>query len=325
MINPINIYYIYQLIDPILQLPFYIGKGKNNRLFSHEKIVKRGKYPNNNKHLYYKIKQILDQGLEVVYIKVEENLSEEDAWKLESDYEIKLRSHEIELCNLSTCGKGGNTWIYMTESQRRSSIEKLKASRPKTLDLSWRQNISKGLLGTKHSIESKRKRSEKLRGKNNPMYGKTFSLDVLEKIRMSSFGRKHTDSAKEKCRVARTGKTHTDEAKEKCRKAKLGKSLPEWVCEKMSKSHKGKKLSKEQVEKISKANRGKIRSDETKRKISDNAKLRVGSKNPNFKEISDENKIFIRNNLDKSINWIVLNLPIKMGRGRVVRFIREIS
>lgn len=28
-------YYIYALVDPINNVPFYVGKGKNKRVFSH--------------------------------------------------------------------------------------------------------------------------------------------------------------------------------------------------------------------------------------------------------------------------------------------------
>ena len=37
-----NIFYLYHLIDPRNQIPFYVGKGKNNRMYDHEKLTRRG-------------------------------------------------------------------------------------------------------------------------------------------------------------------------------------------------------------------------------------------------------------------------------------------
>lgn len=98
-------YYVYELIDPDTKLPFYVGKGKNDRMFNHECQVNNGNIPNNNKHLYNKIKKILSSNNEIIYHKIYDNLSEKDAFKKEID-----RINEIgtkNLCNLTEGGKGG--------------------------------------------------------------------------------------------------------------------------------------------------------------------------------------------------------------------------
>jgi hypothetical protein len=43
------------------------------------------------------------------------------------------------------------------------------------------------------------------------------------------------------------------------------------------------------------------------------SKLRIGTKNPNFRKIPEVNGKFISDNRNKSINWIVLNLSERMG------------
>lgn len=45
-----NVYYVYRLIDPANNLPFYIG-------MINEKSVLHSKFPNGNKLLYFKIKK----------------------------------------------------------------------------------------------------------------------------------------------------------------------------------------------------------------------------------------------------------------------------
>lgn len=279
--------------------------------------------PNHNKHLFHKIQSLISIGISITYQKIFDGLSEDEAWLREVQIEDALRGQEIELCNIARCGKGGNTWDRISVEDQQDISERLRASRPKRLTESWKRNISLGLVGTKHSEESKRKRSEKLKGENNPMYGKSFSSEALEKIRKSSIGRVASDAKKEKCRIARLGKTHTLEAKEKCRVAKLGIPLSEKTRRKMSESHRGKSLPKEHREKIAEANRGKVRDESTRLLISSRAKLRTGSKNSNYRPMEDVNIKFILENREKSINWIVTHLPIKCSRGKVERFLRS--
>lgn len=75
-------YYVYELIDPHGKT-FYIGKGSGNRMYQHIKNVKRNNLPNNNSHLYHKIKQIIDSGKSIKYNKVFKTNSEQDAFDKE--------------------------------------------------------------------------------------------------------------------------------------------------------------------------------------------------------------------------------------------------
>jgi hypothetical protein len=57
-------YYVYKLIDPRDNQVFYVGKGKGNRAYHHEREVKQGRITN-----YFKteaIKSIHNSGLKVV-------------------------------------------------------------------------------------------------------------------------------------------------------------------------------------------------------------------------------------------------------------------
>ncbi|WP_143746277.1 GIY-YIG nuclease family protein, partial [Marivita geojedonensis] len=73
-------YYVYALKDPRSNpvLPFYIGKGTGNRAWEHTINVDdtaKGR----------RIKEILDSGYEVVTTKLADDLSEEQALKLEAE------------------------------------------------------------------------------------------------------------------------------------------------------------------------------------------------------------------------------------------------
>ena len=70
MKNTINKYYVYYLIDPKDNQPFYVGKGYNGRIYLHEKRVKKGIIPNKNLYLHNSIKEILENQKEVIYKKI---------------------------------------------------------------------------------------------------------------------------------------------------------------------------------------------------------------------------------------------------------------
>jgi len=86
-------YYVYALLDPRKEheefgyLPFYIGKGKNNRAFRHLTVPNYGIKSNPGK--VYKINSIRRDGYEPICIKIKENLSEKEAYDLEDQYILK--------------------------------------------------------------------------------------------------------------------------------------------------------------------------------------------------------------------------------------------
>lgn len=70
------------LIDPRTNQPFYVGKGKNNRMLCHEREARnRDKYPHRTHH--DAIREIIESGLSIIYQKVLINVSEREALKEE--------------------------------------------------------------------------------------------------------------------------------------------------------------------------------------------------------------------------------------------------
>lgn len=91
---------------------------------------------------------------------------------------------------------------------------------PDYLSDGWVEGRSPGLIA-KHSAQM----SIKMKGENNPFYGKHHSPEVLKKISESNKGKssKHTEETKEKLRQLRLGSRHTEESKKKMSDAMKGR------------------------------------------------------------------------------------------------------
>ena len=85
-------YYVYRLVDPKNGQTFYVGKGKNNRVFAHANCALESyndvdyiPEQDDDENLKYKtIREIKDSGLEVIYIIQKYGLEERDAFIIES-------------------------------------------------------------------------------------------------------------------------------------------------------------------------------------------------------------------------------------------------
>lgn len=116
-----NSYYVYELVDPRTQEPFYIGKGKADRMHYHLKFV-----DDYNPSKQKKIAEIRQSGNEPIARKIYTNLSNDDAL---IDEKILIAYYGIEfngglLTNMTYGGDGGDTSMWFTDK----SIAKIKAS-----------------------------------------------------------------------------------------------------------------------------------------------------------------------------------------------------
>lgn len=135
------------------------------------------------------------------------------------------------------------------------------------------KKMSESHKGIKQSEETIRKRAEKLRGENNPNYGKPLSAERQKKMQESrklkgiseetrkkmseslqgeknpNYGKPMSDEQKKKLSEALKGKKHSEEAKKKISEATKGESNPfygrkhsEESLNKMRESHKGQHM-----------------------------------------------------------------------------------
>jgi hypothetical protein len=133
-------HYVYTLIDPKTSDPYYIGKGKNDRIKEHfqpNKLKTCG-----NRHKVNKIKKLRREGYDPkkYYQKVETELSKEKAFELE-----KFIISEVGIKNLTNIhegGKGGRNEKGIEKATgEKSKVSKL--TEQKASEIKWLVNNSR--------------------------------------------------------------------------------------------------------------------------------------------------------------------------------------
>lgn len=194
-----NIYYVYEWIRLDTNEPFYVGKGKGNRWCE----LKRNEKFNE-----------ISSSVECAVYKLKENLSEENAFKIEKAYIEYYRSIGLELCNIAYGGAGG-IYLYGEDNpmygrawyDENTSKDKIE---------SWKEKIRSHNVGNKNPmygisprermdeetynkwIEHKR---ESCLGKNNPNYGNNTLKKKIEnnpELRIQYYSRKGGQNGKAK-------------------------------------------------------------------------------------------------------------------------------
>lgn len=181
--------YIYGLVDPRDNHIRYVGKTKHKlekRLREH--LFKNNLETNNYKNFW--IKEILKNNLSPDIILIEE--CNEDDWQEREIYWISYYRELLgnKLTNSTDGGEGLNN----------PSIE-------------IRKKMGDTHRGHKTSDETKQKLSLKFSGKNNPMYGKKHSKEIVDKLRLLSTGKKLSDAVKKKISEICSGRIMTEEEK----------------------------------------------------------------------------------------------------------------
>ncbi len=171
-------YYVYELIDPRVSLPFYVGKGKNDRVYFHLSEKSRAKSDNERK--FNKIQKIRKDGYEPEIKIVQYFENENDAYNYEEQLIKKygrIRYNEggilTNICESSRPPKlKGKTYQEIYGDNWEEQVEKRR-----TLQME-----AGGYGPKRHTEETRRKISEKVAGKNNPSYGVPCSEERKRKI-----------------------------------------------------------------------------------------------------------------------------------------------
>ncbi|MBT3298699.1 hypothetical protein HN385_07245 [archaeon] len=166
-----NKFYVYCYYDQN-NIPFYIGKGCNNRWYYHlyesQNIKKDGNYY--NPHKSRKIKKIINEiGINAFITNniklLHTDLTEKKALKKEKELIKSIGRRDLKTGPLTNLTPGGEFCIgnYFKSEEHC-------------------QKISKTLMGHKRSFDSCLKQSGSVSGKNNPMYGKNHTNKTKQKI-----------------------------------------------------------------------------------------------------------------------------------------------
>ena len=170
-----RVYYVYAYFDENNQ-PFYIGKGKGNRMFSHlyESQSLRKDKTLYNLYKTNKIKSIInkigiDYFIENNIRILHKNLTENESLELEKNLISKYGKIIDKSGILTNITDGGEFCVgnhFKTQSHR--------------------DKISNTLIGHKRGELSKQKQSKSVSGSNNVNFGKQRSSDLKEAVRKAN-------------------------------------------------------------------------------------------------------------------------------------------
>ena len=251
-----NIFYNYIYLDPrkngIYQYgeytfeyePFYVGKGSYNQHTSHLREAKNLFLDDSKLSLKHKIliEMIKFDKVEPIILKVKDNISEIESFKLERlliSLIGRLDKKTGPLVNLTDGGEGTSGWMPSEEFKikvgerskgnsygigyKHTEHHKKRVSilhKGKMISKETREKISKSHKGKPHTEETKKKMSESFKGRIpwNKGLKNCFSEETRQKMK----GKIISDETRQKMKISNTGekngfygKTHTEETKKK--------------------------------------------------------------------------------------------------------------
>ena len=216
-------YYTYAYLRED-KTPYYIGKGKGDRIYSKSRRIKPPKDKSR-----------------IIYLK--QNLTEEEAFRHEI-YMIDVFGRKDLgtgiLQNLTNGGDGTSGWVPSEETRRKMS-GRIPSEETRAKMSEARKGEKNHNYGKTHSEETRRKISES-------QIGKTLSKEHIDKIIEGLKGRPVSEETRRKMSEALIGNTRA-----------LGKSVSEETRKKISEYHKNKYVSEETRRKIGDASKGRTK------------------------------------------------------------------
>lgn len=175
------IYYTYVYIDPrypscrygdfdFSGQPFYVGKGKNRRAWTH---LSESKNRTHNTLKYDKIHRIIDAGHQPVVTIVQDGMVESDALALEQQLISMIGTKWTisgiprgPLCNMTSGGEGTTPSEELRD--RYKNVGERNGMFGKTHTTEARQKISEFRKQFKHTVETKQRMAELRQSASNP-------------------------------------------------------------------------------------------------------------------------------------------------------------
>ena len=198
-----NIYYVYMLLDPDTMIPFYVGKGKDNRASTHFKIKKKSDNPRKDKVIV----EIFSRNKIPLIKYVYKYLPEDEAYNQEESLIKSYGRMSFEkngiLTNITINSRPpsqkGRKKVF-TETHKKNLSKSLKG-KPKTLP-GWNKGLTKETDDRlQKSAESRKKTG------NKHQIGQTYSQNRIDKIKNKLTGRIVPDEQLQKMSAAKKGKT----------------------------------------------------------------------------------------------------------------------
>jgi uncharacterized protein len=135
--------YVYCLVHPKTNSPFYVGKGERNRIFDHEIEAQE---TNNQSDKLNIIREIKEQGLDIDYFILRHGLSSDEAYLIESVIIDFMEKFNGPLTN-EVLGHHSDFQGLMTldEIKRRYSAEPLTSINSDTVIININKKYKRGL------------------------------------------------------------------------------------------------------------------------------------------------------------------------------------
>ena len=195
-------YYVYGLINPKTNLPFYIGKGKNNRAKTHLKLSSNDTHNPAKRNM---IESLISEGYDIEILYYHSNLSEEKAYILEKQL-IKKFGRETHDKNgiLTNILEGGQ--IYYTEDNPNAKKVKINGKVFNTINEAAEYNgvkagtITKWIKNGKGTVLSDKPQHQR---KNNHIYDSGGNSSNAKQIKIDGIEYETIKEASESLNVHR--------------------------------------------------------------------------------------------------------------------------
>ena len=226
-----NIFYTYVYLDPrkpgryeygnyVFEYePFYVGKGCASRYVEHLEEARKKNNRSGNNHKYFKIKNILQENLEPIILKVQETTSKCEALNLEIWLVWAIGRSDLTvgpLTNHTAGGEGG----FGFSRETRDKLSKAGKGR-----IPW----NKGKTGV-YSLETINKIQHTFFQKGQTPWnkGKTgvYSQEAIERMSLAKKEKPVSPETRDKLSRAGKGRVASPETKAKISIEKLGEKNP---------------------------------------------------------------------------------------------------